>query len=61
MAQGGDTDVIQDGVGGESIYGSTFEDENFTLRHSKPYLLSMVSNGKDTNGSQFLITFKPTP
>lgn len=30
------------GSGGESIYGNKFQDEAFTLKHDKPFLLSMV-------------------
>jgi peptidyl-prolyl isomerase D len=30
------------GTGGESIYGEKFEDEAFPLKHTKPFLLSMV-------------------
>ena len=60
MLQGGDPTGT--GMGGESIWGRSFEDEcTPELRFSKTGLLAMANSGPNTNGSQFFITTAATP
>lgn len=53
MIQGGDPTGT--GMGGESIYGHSFEDEFSTKAFNLRGALSMANAGPGTNGSQFFI------
>ncbi|WZY92269.1 hypothetical protein YC2023_064598 [Brassica napus] len=60
IVQGGDPTGT--GRGGQSIYGSKFEDEiKPELKHTGAGILSMANAGPNTNGSQFFITLAPAP
>lgn len=60
MIQGGDPTGT--GRGGQSIYGSPFEDEfKANVMFNKAGILAMANAGRNTNGSQFFITTVPTP
>jgi len=56
MAQGGDPTGT--GAGGP---GYQFDNEDSDLVFDKPGVVAMANAGRDTNGSQFFITFGATP
>ncbi|HEX9019103.1 MAG TPA: peptidylprolyl isomerase [Anaerolineaceae bacterium] len=56
MAQGGDPTGT--GTGGP---GYQFVNEDSNLTFDTPGVVAMANAGRDTNGSQFFITFGPTP
>jgi cyclophilin family peptidyl-prolyl cis-trans isomerase len=56
MAQGGDPTGT--GSGGP---GYEFKNEDSDLKFDKPGVVAMANAGRDTNGSQFFITFTATP
>ncbi len=57
MAQGGDP--LGTGTGGPGYkYAGEF---NANVKHDRPFLVSMANAGPNTDGSQFFITFVPTP
>ena len=57
MCQGGDI-TFGDGRGGESIYGKKFQDEKggLSVQHVRG-VVSMANSGKNSNTSQFFLTF----
>ncbi len=58
MIQGGDPTGT--GKGGTSIWGKNFNDEfDGPLTHDSRGMLSMANKGKNTNSSQFFITYRP--
>ena len=58
MLQGGDPTGT--GRGGSSIWNKNFEDEfDGPLKHDARGTISMANKGKNTNSSQFFITYRP--
>ena len=55
--------VFGNGSGGESVYGKKFKDERpgLALKHDRRGVVSMGNSGKNSNTSQFFITFGPSP
>ncbi|PVG03269.1 cyclophilin-like protein [Serendipita vermifera] len=52
------------GAGGQSFWGTPFRDEydfKGAAKHDSRGMLAMANKGKDTNGSQWYITFRATP
>lgn len=62
VMQGGDF-VFNNGSGGESVFGKKFKDERAGLqqKHDRRGILSMGNSGKNSNSSQFFLTFDKAP
>lgn len=60
MIQGGDPTGT--GMGGESVWGRSFEDEvSQEVKFDRKGIVAMANAGPNTNGSQFFITTAPYP
>uniref|UniRef100_A0A7S3Z7V0 Peptidyl-prolyl cis-trans isomerase n=1 Tax=Lotharella globosa TaxID=91324 RepID=A0A7S3Z7V0_9EUKA len=62
VCQGGDF-IMQNGSGGESIYGKKFKDERagLKLKFTERGFVGMCNTGKNSNSSQFFFTLAPSP
>ena len=60
LIQGGDI-TLDNGRGGDSIYGPRFDDERFDAKHDRAGLVSMANGGPNSNSSQFFITLCAAP
>jgi len=58
--QGGDL-VEGKGNNGWSIYGEIFNDENYSVLHTKRGMVGMANKGRHSNSSQFYFTLQPCP
>ncbi|XP_046744017.1 probable inactive peptidyl-prolyl cis-trans isomerase-like 6 [Diprion similis] len=58
--QCGDIELIRGG-GGTATNGAVIPDESYCVPHNRRGVLSMANNGKDSNGSQFVISLKANP
>ncbi|KAH9520181.1 Peptidyl-prolyl cis-trans isomerase cyp6 [Bulinus truncatus] len=47
-----------DGSGGISMFGDTFNDENFNIGISEKGTIAMANKGPNSNGSQFFVVFR---
>jgi peptidylprolyl isomerase len=60
IVQSGDF-IAHDGTQNESAQGPKFEDENFSVKHDAPGIVSMANSGRNSNGGQFFITMLRAP